>query len=383
MKYLIILIGLLLSLSVTQSQSIENVMASVNLDSLSQSVRILSGEDSIQEGDHWVTIQERASLPGRSLAAQYITRRLKSYDLSVMNQSYGETGTNIIATQAGSYHPDSIFIISAHYDSVTSFAADDNASGVATVLEAARILSSFDLNYTLIYALWDEEELGLWGSRYFAEEASKDQKKIIGVLNLDMLGYDSNDDFIFDIHTNNNQHSLRLKDELLNTLGIYKVPLNPMIYNPGTSQSDHQSFWDYNFGAVLLIEGYYSGDFNPYYHTVNDRINLFNLSYYKEISKLAIGTIAAMAELSNPASIPPLPDSKLMLYPNPAKGYFHIKSDDQSILLIQIHNIEGELMQSIDNIDRKSIPIHHLPGGVYFITIFTDNGFTVKKLIKL
>jgi len=56
--------------------------------------------------------------------------------------------------QEGYLYPEKQFIICAHYDAVDVYCADDNATGVAAVIEAARILSQYNFKYTLIYALW-------------------------------------------------------------------------------------------------------------------------------------------------------------------------------------------------------------------------------------
>ncbi len=74
------------------------------------------------------------------------------------------------------------------------------------------------------------------------------------------------------------------------------MSLNPVIYNPGTWQSDHSSFWNHGYGAILLIEAYYGGDLNPYYHSIDDRIDKFNLPYFHNLSKLSIGTISTLLE---------------------------------------------------------------------------------------
>lgn len=66
--------------------------------------------------------------------------------------------------------------------------ADDNASGAAVVLEAARLLSSIQTPYTIIFALWDEEEIGLIGSANYARHAVQSGEQILGIVNMDMLG---------------------------------------------------------------------------------------------------------------------------------------------------------------------------------------------------
>ena len=82
----------------------------------------------------------------------------------------------------------------------TAPGADDNASGTAAVIEAARIFSQYDFPFTIIYALWDEEEQGLIGSEYYATQAANAGDSILGVINLDMIGYDGNGDGNADVH---------------------------------------------------------------------------------------------------------------------------------------------------------------------------------------
>jgi hypothetical protein len=78
---------------------------------------------------------------------------------------------------------------------------------------------------------------------------------------------------------------------------LYSLGLTIDIINPGGGGSDHWSFWTYNFGAILLIED--NNDFNAYYHTVNDKVQYFNLPYFLKMSKTALGTVATLAEITD------------------------------------------------------------------------------------
>ncbi|MCK7528498.1 MAG: M28 family metallopeptidase [Ignavibacteriales bacterium] len=142
----------------------------------------------------------------------------------------------------GTVYPEEYFIYCAHYDAVTFYCADDNASGVAAVLEAAGILSNYQFEYSIIYALWDEEEVGLVGSDFFAEQADSNDMDIKGVLNFEMSGWDSNSDGLMDIHTRPISNSVLLGNFLFAIDSIYNLPLQPVIYNP-VRASDHNSFW--------------------------------------------------------------------------------------------------------------------------------------------
>jgi hypothetical protein len=176
--------------------------------------------------------------------------------------------------------------------------ADDNASGTAAVLEAARIISKFVSDYTIAYALWDEEEYGLIGSNYYAQLAQTSGDSILGVINLDMIAWDSDNDNIAEVHTKNVANSIELKNKMLEINTLYNIGLTLQTVNPGTGSSDHASFWNKGFGAILLIESYYGGDFNAYYHTTNDLITHYNQPYYLKMSQTALGTVSTLANVT-------------------------------------------------------------------------------------
>jgi ABC-type transporter MlaC component len=300
-RFFLICILAVLSLNAL-SQNIADIITQTNLDSLIKTVRVLSGEDSAWVNGTKILIKSRSNsltATGNNQAADYIKARLLRYNLKVEDQAFNITGRNIIATQTGITSSGSIYIICAHYDAVAYYCADDDASGVSAVIEAARILSNQKFDNTILYALWDNEEDGSVGSTYYAKLAYSKGYKIAGVLNLDMLGYDSNSDKKFEIHTNSLTASLAIKDELVRTVSNYSLSLIPQVKNPGASNSDHGSFWNYDYGAVDMSELFFGGDGNPFYHTSSDRVSLFNLPYFRDLSKLAIGTLATLAGLTS------------------------------------------------------------------------------------
>jgi len=107
------------------------------------------------------------------------------------------TVVNVVAIQRGSLYPNRYVIMSGDIDSRVSDAndaikdspgANDNASGMAGVLEAARILTKYKFSSSIVYAGLSGEEQGLWGGQYMAKTAKEQGWDIIGVLNNDMIG---------------------------------------------------------------------------------------------------------------------------------------------------------------------------------------------------
>ncbi|WP_159022626.1 M28 family peptidase [Formosa sp. L2A11] len=290
----------MLSFAFSYSQTVTDIINAVNLDSLSLTVKEFSGEIATVVGGNTVTLLNR-KYDNNNLAAEYLYERFdKLENTTVVNQFMDgeDSRRNVIATQLGTTHPENVYIICAHYDAVADYCADDNASGVATILEIARLLSGQCKENTIIYALWDEEEIGLIGSKYYAELAETNGNAILGVYNIDMIGYDGDDDESFDIDVKKNDAgSQGMSDDIVAVLNSYPFKLNVNIVIPGTEYSDHSGFWNRGYPAVLVGEAWSEDDQNSKYHSKEDRFALFNLEYYHELSKLSAGYIATKAVL--------------------------------------------------------------------------------------
>ncbi len=290
----------ILSISV-QSQTISQLVNEVKLDSLTKKVNELTGEISTVVDGNTVTIINRQQV-NNDIAADYIKQKFEELDnLTITDQAFNTNGRNIIATQLGKTNPENIYIVCAHYDSVADYCASDNASGTAAVLEIARLLSTQCTDNTIVYALWDEEEIGLRGANFYAGQAAANGDNILGVLNIDMMGYDGNDDNDFDIDVRNIANSIAMKDDIISVLNTpeYGFTLNVNVINPGTTASDHSRFWANGFSAVLVGEACSNNDETPFYHTSNDRTATLNLPYYHELTKLIFAYMATKAGLTD------------------------------------------------------------------------------------
>ena len=283
----------------SQSPTVQAIINQTNLDSLVYFVKELSGEVStIINGSPYTIVSRHKNNASNDKSADYIKQKLNSYGLTTYDQWFSGTGRNVYGVQLGTEFPNQKFMICAHYDDMpsgtTAPGADDNGSGTAAVIEAARIFSNYTFPFTIVYALWDEEEQGLVGSAYYAQQAANAGDSILGVLNMDMIAWDSNNDSVAELHVRPIANSMTLKDKMVEVNSTYNIGVNINIINPGLTASDHSSFWNKNYSAILLIEQYY-GDFNAYYHTVNDKLLYFNLPYFHKLSKLTIGTLATLA----------------------------------------------------------------------------------------
>ncbi|MBA4384881.1 MAG: Zn-dependent exopeptidase M28 [Anaerolinea sp.] len=133
-----------------------------------------------------------------TLAAEYIqgvfeeigyTTEIQYFSAFDYDYEASFTSTNIIAVKKGFSNQQ--IILGAHYDSVEddgSQGADDNASGVAVLLEAAERVFDMETPYTIVFAAFGAEEEGLWGSENYVDQLNGfERKNIIGMVNLDCL----------------------------------------------------------------------------------------------------------------------------------------------------------------------------------------------------
>lgn len=210
---------------------------------------------------------------------------------------------NVVAVQRGTLHPDEIYVVGAHYDSYASSGpepgADDNATGTAAVLEAARILAPLETEATIVYIAFCGEEQGLVGSEAWAREASAAGLDIRGVINLDMIGYRAFEDpadldIIFD------PQSEPLRDFAIRATELYlpELPAVPGYFTSGNS--DQQSFWDFGYPAITLHED--SDLSSPYIHTPQDRVGI-SLNDIDFMERNVRATLAMLASLARPLRV--------------------------------------------------------------------------------
>jgi hypothetical protein len=266
----------------------------------------LSGEWPVEIGGSPYTITTRHTYSGEPIqqATQYVGQHLADLGLAVEYHQWVHlpySNRNVIGELAGLINPDEIFIIGAHLDDKPdppnlAPGADDNASGSVAVLMAADILTQYDWGCTLRFALWTGEEQGLLGSKAYAQRADNGGEQIAGYLNLDMIGYNSTASLRgIDLYADPSlPESLTLIQLFADVVDAYNLSLVPELIPNGMGSSDHASFWDYGFTAMLAIEDL--DDFNPFYHRTDDRLQHLDMGYYTDMVKASVGTFAHMSD---------------------------------------------------------------------------------------
>ncbi len=287
---------------------IQNLVNSVSQTQIYSGILNLQDDDAIPG---WDAGRSRYTFAPEELAVErdYIYQRLQALGLDVRYQGFSFAGTsqaNVEGTLSG-WGPGSqvVYIVCAHYDSTSDDpyqaapGADDNASGTAAVLEAARVLSQYRYRHTLRFVTFAAEEQGLIGSYYYVREAREADTAIGGAINLDMIGWDSDQDDAMEVHAGTRSDSQALGMAFLNANATYGISLVPRyITSDATSASDHARFWYQGYPAILIIED--AADFNPYYHQLSDTLDKLDLPYAVKFVQASVATLAELAEIIPP-----------------------------------------------------------------------------------
>ncbi|GAB4160136.1 MAG: M28 family peptidase [Cyanobacteria bacterium J069] len=251
----------------------------------------------------------------RQRAADYIERSLEAAGWQVERAQFATTehlGENLIATRPSPVPIRPKLLLAAHYDTVDgSPGADDNATAIATILEAARLLGQDDAPYELELALFDLEEIGLEGSKAFVEDALRLQD-LRGVVVMDMIGYgcevagcqsypsmlpieppSDRGSFLAVIGDRSHPALIQAFHQIADAAPPFTVTpvfslAVPLLgdLTPDLLRSDHTSFWKKGIGAVLLTD---TANFrNPHYHQPSDTPDTLNPEFFLGSARLVI-----------------------------------------------------------------------------------------------
>ncbi len=251
---------------------------------------------------------------GHFYAKEYIREEFGKFATieSHFFQVKGKIHENLILrlSSEGEFANQPPILIGAHYDTVPgSPGADDNASGVAVLLELARLLSQEKRRFPVILAAFDLEEYGYLGSQAYAAYLQQQKQPLRLMLSLEMLGYcdrtpnsqqyppglqyfyPSTGNFIALVGNLASIPDLRHLCHYIRQNNTpcewLPVPLRGFVV-PATRRSDHVPFWDRGDRAIMVTD---TANFrNPYYHTAKDTLETLDLDFLTGVCQgLALG----------------------------------------------------------------------------------------------
>jgi hypothetical protein len=334
---------------------------------------------------------------------------------------------NVIAILEGSGPGSGMLLMGAHYDAsgsheydwnsnwaaIKAQGADDNATGVAAVMESARILSNpengFNNSKSIKFIAFAAEEYhpknpnySHIGSLYDAKTTSDNNIDLEAALVLDMFGYNTENDYVEVISDN---ASLWLADIVYEISGLYVPDLKTNDIPADVPYSDHDAYQHYGFPSILLMENDspWNNDLpdylsNPFYHSVNDTIGTLNMSLVSKVTKTALAAIGQMSmgqstSLANKSTPNTVNGFNIKIYPNPVNAEARISFSVKEInsLSIEIFNSAGQRIQTLCSNEVFQNGSHSLKwnasqiaSGLYFVYIRSEKsseGFKVT-LIK-
>lgn len=249
----------------------------------------------------------------------YLHNQFSEAGLTVTTHDFealGQTYRNVIGTvQPAAVHGDlSPLILGAHFDTVErSPGADDNASALAVLLHVARQVRDMKLARPLRFIAFNLEEDDLQGSSAYASSLRENGETIYGAIILECVGYASHQEdsqktplglpisiptignFIGVI---GNERSQALTSSVVQAMKLH-LPIVPLVVPgngellPDTRRSDHTSFWEHGFPAVMLTD---TANFrNPHYHRPTDTLDTLNLDFMAAVAEGLMAVITTLA----------------------------------------------------------------------------------------
>jgi Zn-dependent M28 family amino/carboxypeptidase len=257
-------------------------------------------------------------------AAEYLAARFVEYGWATSRQSFSALGrsyVNLLAIKSPTGRPaqDRLapLLIGAHYDTVmASPGADDNASALAVLLEAAKRLSRTAVSRPVWLAAFCLEEEGLLGSRAFTRHLKQAGQPLYGAIVLECVGYASQEagsqrtppgvpipvptvgNFLGIIGNEASRDLLAVVDRnarraapSMPTLALAVPGRGELL--PDVRRSDHAAFWDDGYAAVMLTD---TANFrNPHYHQPSDTLDTLNLGFIEGVIRTVVASVEELA----------------------------------------------------------------------------------------
>ncbi len=386
----IIITGLLVfNLRIAPAQSfdpfIQSVVDQVSYDTLQSKLLMLESFGRKQIGD-----------PALELTAEWLMNTYTAYGYTDIQTDpfalFGNSTYNIIVTKEGTMFPDEYLIIDGHYDTKTGPGVNDNGSGVAIILEIARLMKNIPTKYSIKFINFSAEEYGMVGSSHYVDNIVIPQNLDIRlVYNIDEVGGVAgmvNDVVVCERDETapeyNNAESWAFTDTLATLSEIYSN-LNPTIsYAYG---SDYVPF-QYN-GEI--ITGIFEDNYSPYAHTVHDSLVNLDVDYVFEMAKISVAAgmyFAGAYDTGTGFISDPTENSTIDVHPNPFSDYLKVNlSFYPHDWLFILYDETGKEILSMDSDAEQPqiLSTHKLNKGFYMYLVKDISGTIIKsgKLLKV
>ena len=367
-----------------ENPTIREMLNQVSMDSMQATVQHL------QDYGHRLWNTENAFA-----ASDWIAGRMQALGLEVEQQPFyantwlgsGEAAPNVIGIQRGTLYPDNYVVCGSHFDSFSWEAmngsgnapgADDNATGVASVLESARIMTKYEFEYSIIYCAYGCEEMGLYGSEAYASRCQEQGMDIIGYFNNDMNGYLYGDQIHIDCIYPNSVEPIGTYYMNVGSVYYPELPIRHVNFNEG--DSDHTSFNNHGYMGIYPFEDYQN--YSPYIHTTNDLIGVSVNSFEmgQQYCQMNIACLAEIATLVDDA-VEEIVD-RMEVYPNPSNGTFNLNLGEGQ-WDIEVYDLTGRKVYENRMGGRSVLDLGQCNKGIYFLKAIGDcSGVTAKIVIQ-
>jgi hypothetical protein len=298
------------------ADEIADIIDEISLSEYESYLRVLTGVEPIPALPPYYLSNRYSYDDDIHIAGQWILSKLASFGLDTSLHTFDpDYGPNVIGELPGTERPEEIYVYCGHYDTyhagdqLHAPGCDDNGSGTAAVMMAARILASRPPEATIRFIAFSGEEQWMVGSEAYAAAAASAGENIVAAINLDMFlqpGFDNqNPDPDYDIDIGANNASQWLVDALGVKFALY-TPIDFELHNDDGFVSDQWGFWQHGYDAAGLIENTPNeiwGGSNDAYHQLTDTMD--NPDYDWDFALHVIrGSMACLIDL---AGIVPCP----------------------------------------------------------------------------
>jgi hypothetical protein len=312
-----------LLLTSEKPSSLTEIIASLNQDSINRYVTSLYGVRNRNTSAGLEKLEDTKMMIRDFFSRYGLTTSLLQHRFAPY------TAQNVIGKIQGR-NPNLVIVVGAHFDTVSeSPGADDNASGVAAMLEISRVLSAYSFEASIVFVAFDLEEDESVGSYAFVNFGGlHPTDSVIGCINMDMIGYrrlDKNTqtipdnferlfskayeqvkrnqfrgDFMVKISNVQSSSLSQTYDDVVATYVPTLKVISLEVEGNGEKTkdlrvSDHSSFWDAGIPAISLGDG--ANTRNPHYHSTEDKLDDVDFDFLYLITKATAGTVAEIAKI--------------------------------------------------------------------------------------